>query len=143
MGKGENAVQAAKMRSDMALAEETTHAELRLENHRTSLIERQMRNDIIRKKADAEGASQPFAQHAKSFIVALNDTGVAVSDGLELYRTLKHSEYHNHDTENLASGNVNLFLTSKDVQLNMREFGLGGPSIYGNHSSFSSMNVHG
>jgi hypothetical protein len=141
--EGENAVQAAKMRSDMALAEESTHAELRLENHRTGLIERQMRNDIIRKKADAEGASQPFAQHAKSFITALNDTGVAISDGLELYRTLKQSEYHNNDTKNLASGNANLFLTSKDVQLNMREFGFGGPPLGGNYSSFSSMNVRG
>merc|ERR1712100_469055 len=53
--KGENAVRAAKMRSDMALAEESTHAELKLENYRTSLIERQMRNNLIREKADAEG----------------------------------------------------------------------------------------
>merc|ERR1712100_607506 len=53
--EGTNAVRAAKMRSDMALAEESTHAELKLENYRTSLIERQMRNNLIREKADAEG----------------------------------------------------------------------------------------
>merc|ERR1712070_49638 len=69
--EGENAVRAAKMRADMALAEESTHAELSLENHKTDLIEMKMVNDLIRKKADAEGAAQPFAQHAKSFISAL------------------------------------------------------------------------
>jgi hypothetical protein len=128
--EGENAVRAAKMRSDMALAEESTHAELRLENYRTSLIESQMHNDFIRKKADAEGAAQPFAQHAKSFIAALSDSGVNVTKGLELYQNLKTSEHHNVDTKNLASGGAHLFLTSKDVQLNMREFGLarGVPS---------------
>ena len=36
--EGENAVRAAKMRSDIALAEEQTQAELRLEGHKTSLI---------------------------------------------------------------------------------------------------------
>merc|ERR1712070_889788 len=102
--KGENAVRAAKMRSDMALAEESTHAELKLENYRTSLIERQMRNNLIREKADAEGTAQPFAQQAKSFIAALNETGVNVENGLELYEALKQAEHHNADTKNLASG---------------------------------------
>merc|ERR1712072_850957 len=44
--EGENAVRAAKLRSDMALAEESTHAELKLANYKTNLIERQMRNDL-------------------------------------------------------------------------------------------------
>merc|ERR1711988_360021 len=123
--EGENAVAAAKMRADMALAEESTHAELKLENYRTSLIERQMRNNLIREKADAEGAAQPFAQQARSFITALNETGVNIDKGLGLYQALKQAEHHNVDTKNLASGKANMFLTSKDVQLNMREFGLG------------------
>merc|ERR1712178_665231 len=45
--EGENAVRAAKLRSDMALAEESTHAELRLENYRTSLIQTRIGNDLI------------------------------------------------------------------------------------------------
>merc|ERR1712232_566132 len=89
--EGENAVRAAKMRSDMALAEESTHAELKLETYKTSLIERQTRNNLIRKKADAEGAAQPFAQQAKSFISALNATGVNVQKGLDLYQALKQA----------------------------------------------------
>merc|ERR1712048_1460035 len=120
---------AAKMRSDMSLAEESTHAELKLENYKTSLIERQMRNNLIRKKADAEGAAQEFAQHGKTFIAALNETGVNVEKGLALYQALRQAEHHNVDTENLASGKANMFLTSKDVQLNMREFGLGKDSV--------------
>merc|ERR1719454_1102053 len=89
--EGENAVRAAKMRSDIALAEEQTQAELRLEGQKTSLIRTRIGNDLLQKRADAEGAAQTFAQHAKSFISALNETGVSVSSGLDLYRTLQEA----------------------------------------------------
>merc|ERR1711988_412816 len=56
--EGTNAVLAAKMRSDIALAEEQTQAELRLEGQKTSLIETRIGNDLLQKKADAEGAAQ-------------------------------------------------------------------------------------
>merc|ERR1712178_377798 len=124
--EGENAVRAAKMRSDIALAEEQTQAELRLEGHKTSLIQTRIGNDLIQRRADAEAEAQPFAQHAKSFISALNETGVDVSSGLGLYRTLQQAEHHNKDTENLASGDAKLFLTSNDANLNLRNLNLGG-----------------
>jgi len=123
--EGENAVRAAKMRSDIALAEEQTQAELRLEGHKTSLIQTRIGNNLLQKKADAEGEAQPFAQHAKSFISALNETGVSVSSGLGLYRALQEAQHHNTDTQNLASGKATLFLTSKDVKLNLRNLNLG------------------
>merc|ERR1712072_1640596 len=123
--EGENAVRAARMRSDIALAEEQTQAELRLEGHKTSLIQTRIGNNLLQKKADAEGEAQPFAQHAKSFISALNETGVDVTSGLGLYRTLRQAEHHNKDTENLASGKATLFLTSEDVKLNLRNLNLG------------------
>jgi hypothetical protein len=123
--EGENAVRAAKMRSDIALEEEQTQAELRLEGHKTSLIRTRIGNDLLQKKADAEGAAQPFAQHAKSFVTALNETGVSVSSGLGLYKVLQEAEYHNKDTKNLGSGKAKLFLTSPDVQLNIRRLNLG------------------
>merc|ERR1712188_28468 len=77
--EGQNAVRAAKMRSDISLAEEQTQAELRLEGPKTSLIQTRFGNNLLQRKADAEGEAQPFAQHAKSFISALNETGVSVS----------------------------------------------------------------
>merc|ERR1712100_884122 len=123
--EGTNAVRAAKMRSDIALAEEQTSAELRLEGHKTDLIQTRIGNDLLQKRADAEGEAQPFAQHAKSFITALNETGVDISSGLGLYRTLQQAKHHNKDTENLASGKATLFLTSKDVNLNLRNLNLG------------------
>jgi len=123
--EGTNAVLAAKMRSDIALAEEQTQAELRLESHKTKLIQTRIGNDLLQKRADAEGEAQPFAQHAKSFITALNETGVDISSGLGLYRTLQQAKHHNKDTENLASGKATLFLTSKDVKLNLRNLNLG------------------
>merc|ERR1711959_329254 len=123
--EGENAVRAAKMRSDIALAEEQTQAELRLEGHKTSLIQTRIGNNLLQKRADAEGEAQPFAQHAKSFITALNETGVDISSGLGLYRTLQQAKHHNKDTENLASGKATLFLTSNDVKLNLRNLNLG------------------
>merc|ERR1712070_253584 len=61
--EGENAVRAAKMRSDIALAEEQTQAELRLEGQKTSLIRTRVGNNLLQRKGDAEGAAQPFAQH--------------------------------------------------------------------------------
>jgi regulator of protease activity HflC (stomatin/prohibitin superfamily) len=123
--EGENAVRAAKMRSDISLEEEQTQAELRLEGQKTSLIETRTGNNLLQKKADAEGDAQPFAQHAKSFIEALNETGVSVTSGLGLYRVLREAEHHNEDTKNLASGHARLFLTSKDVKLNLRNLNLG------------------
>merc|ERR1712164_105182 len=56
--EGENAVRAAKMRSDISLEEEQTQAELRLESHKTSLIETRTGNNLLQKKADAEGDAQ-------------------------------------------------------------------------------------
>merc|ERR1711977_648795 len=61
--EGGNAVRAAKMRSDIALAEEQTQSELRLEAHKTSLIHTRSGNNLLQKKAEAEGDAQPFAQH--------------------------------------------------------------------------------
>jgi len=112
--------------------EEQTQAELRLEGHKTNLIRTRIGNDLLQKKADAEGDAQPFAQHAKSFITALNETGVDVSSGLGLYRTLRQAEHHNKDTENLASGKATLFLTSDDVKLNLRNLNLGGSNSSSN-----------
>jgi hypothetical protein len=123
--EGENAVRAAKMRADIALEEEQTQSELRLEGQKTNLIQTKMGNNLLQKKAEAEGEAQPFAQHAKSFISALNETGVNISSGVELYRMLRQAEHHNKDTQNLAGGKATLFLTSQDVKLNVRDLNLG------------------
>lgn len=128
--EGQNAVRAAKMRSDIALAEEQTQAELKLEGHKTSLIQTRIGNTLLQKKADAEGAAQPFAQHARTFVTALNETGVDLSSGLVLYRALREAEHHNTDTKNIASGKATLFLTSKDVKLNLRNLNLGQGDNY-------------
>jgi len=123
--EGENAVRAAKMRSDIALAEEQTSAELNLEGHKTSLIRTRTGNNLLQKKADAEGDAQPFAQHARSFISALNETGVSVPNSMVLYQALQEAEHHNTDTHNLASGQATLFLSSEDMKLNIRNVNLG------------------
>merc|ERR1712072_264532 len=136
--EGTNAVRAAKMRSDIALAEEQTQAELRLESHKTNLIRTRIGNDLLQKRADAEGEAQPFAQHAKSFITALNETGVDISSGLGLYRTLRQAEHHNKDTENLASGKATLFLTSDDVKLNLRNLNLGDSNYSSDNGAYQS-----
>merc|ERR1719253_1365152 len=140
--EGENAVRAAKMRSDIALEEEQTQAELKLEGHKTNLIQTRVGNDLLQKTADAEGEAQPFAQHARSFISALNETGVSISSGLNLYRALQEADHHNTDTYNLASGKASLFLTSKDMKLNFRNLNLGGDgnSSFGNkHGRFHDL----
>merc|ERR1712032_1588913 len=66
--QGENAVKAAKMRSDIMLEEEQTTAELSLEQHKTDLIQLRGENELIQKKLSADGDAQPFAQHAKGFV---------------------------------------------------------------------------
>merc|ERR1719387_310753 len=137
--EGQNAVAAAKMRSDITLQEEQTRAELNLELHKSELIKIRQQNLLMGKKMEAEADAQPFAQHAKSFISALNETGVSVSNGLELYRFLKEAEHHNTDTENLASGKATLFLTSQDVKLNIRDLNLGANSS----SDFHGEHDHG
>merc|ERR1712100_911111 len=123
--EGANAVRAAKMRADVKLEEEQVQAQQLLESHKKNWIRSRIGNNLLQKRADAEGEAQPFAQHAKSFITALNETGVDISSGLGLYRTLQQAKHHNKDTENLASGKATLFLTSKDVNLNLRNLNLG------------------
>merc|ERR1712003_573086 len=58
--EGQNAVRAAKMRSDIALEEEQTQAMLKLESDKTSLIQMRMQNNLIEKKGAAESDAQPF-----------------------------------------------------------------------------------
>jgi len=79
----------------------------------------------MQNKMDAVGAAQPFAQQARSFIEALNETGLSVNKGLGVYRNLQKAEYQNTDTKNIASGKATLFLTSQDVKLNIRDLNLG------------------
>lgn len=123
--EGENAVRAAAMRANILLESEQTAAELNLEIQKTNLIKIKGENELIHKKQAAEGDAQPFAQHAKSFVGALSETGVSISNGLQLYTTLKEAEHRNTDTKNLASGKATLFLTSSDVKLNIRDLNLG------------------
>merc|ERR1711862_152730 len=52
--EGENAVRAAKMRSDIALEEEQTQSELKLEGHKTSLIKTRMGNNLLQRRAEDE-----------------------------------------------------------------------------------------
>merc|ERR1712032_1642893 len=133
--QGENAVKAAKMRSDIVLEEERTTAELSLERHKTDLIKLKGENELMQKKLTADGDAQPFAQHARSFVEALNESGVTVPNGVLLYKTLKEAEYRNTDTKHLASGKATLFLTSSDVKLNVRDLNLdsGNSSSDGGH----------
>merc|ERR1712014_283697 len=115
-----------EMRADIALEEEQTRAEEKLEAHKLSLIRIRAENVLTQKKMEAEGLAQPFAQHAKSFISALNETGLSATRASDLYRAFKEAEYHNVDTANLAAGKATLFLTSQDVKLNIRDLNLGG-----------------
>merc|ERR1739845_325534 len=117
------------MRSDIALAEEQTQAELALEGHKTNLIRTRMGNNLLQRRAEAEGEAQPFAQHAASFISALNETGISLPSSLGLYRELQQAKHHNQDTENLASGKATMFLTSQDVKLNIKDLNIGGPNL--------------
>merc|ERR1711912_215020 len=107
------------------LEEEQTAAELSLERHKTELITIRGENELIQKKVQSEGDAQPFAQHAKSFVAALNETGASVSNSMLLYHTLKKAEHHNVDTKNLASGKATMFLSSEDMKLNIRDVNLG------------------
>jgi len=123
--EGENAVKLAKMRAEMLIEKESAQSELMLEELKTNLIRTRADNGLIQKKIDAEAAAQPYAQLAKTFVAALNETGVPVASGLKLYQTLQEAEHHNVDTQNLAQGKATLFLTSSDVKLNIRELSLG------------------
>lgn len=127
--EGENAILAAKMRSDIALEEEQTVAQLRLEGQKTDLIQTRIGNNLLEKKAEAEGEAQPFAQHAASFVSALNNTGLSVTSGMQLYKALREAEQNTKDMQALSQGRATLFLTSSDVKLNLRNLNLGqGPN---------------
>jgi len=124
--EGQNAVRAAKMRSDNKLAGDSNVAELSLEGHKKNLIKKRTFNNLLIQAAKAQSDAQPFAQHARSFMAAMLEDNVTIKDGLNLYSGLRGAEHHNKDTANLASGKATLFLTSADVGLNFRSLNLGG-----------------
>merc|ERR1719379_1880829 len=118
--EGENAVKAAKMRADNSLAQEQTQAELTLEAAKTNLIRTRESNNLLAKRAEAEAAAQPYAQHAKMFISELNNASVSVTNSLNLYKALQEAALHNKDTENMGKSGATMLLSSQDVGLNFR-----------------------
>merc|ERR1719456_1807129 len=70
-----------------------------------------------RMKGEAEGTTQLRA--ADSFIAGLNETVPNVTSRVELYKLHEHLKSANMDTENLASGNAQLYLTPSNVNLKL------------------------
>lgn len=129
--EGENAVKAAKMRADNSLAQEQTQAELTLEAAKTNLIRTRESNNLLAKRAEAEAAAQPYAQHAKMFISELKNASVSVTNGLNLYKALQEAALHNKDTENMGKSGATMLLSSQDVGLNFRNLNVGANASAG------------
>merc|ERR1711939_552839 len=82
-------------------------------------IETQAANERLRAQSQGEAAGVKLYKDAATFIGGLSKEVPAVDSRVELYELHKTLSSRNTDTENLASGKANLFLTPEDVNLKL------------------------
>jgi regulator of protease activity HflC (stomatin/prohibitin superfamily) len=104
----ENDVLAAKLAAD-----------IQMERQRTELIETQSKNQQLKAKMQGESGGMERAMGAKAFIDGLNTSIANVSKRVELYELHEVLENNRANTQNLASGKANLFLTPADMKLKL------------------------
>jgi regulator of protease activity HflC (stomatin/prohibitin superfamily) len=112
--ESENDVLAAKLAAD-----------IQMEKQKTELIETQSQNQQLQARMQGESGGMKRAMSAKAFIDGLNSSIVNVSKRVELYELHEVLENNRENTQNLASGTANLFLTPKDMKLKLHMGGSG------------------
>lgn len=107
--ESENDVKAAKLVADIDL-----------EKKKTSLITTQAANEKLQASLQGQAAGTELVESAVAFIDGLSDTVTEVADRTALYRLHQLLDARNVDTNNLATGQAQLFLTPSTLNLQLR-----------------------
>jgi len=92
-------------------------ADISLEASRTELIRTKTANEKLAAQMQGASTGVELAQGASTFIEGLSGAVPNATTRVDLYRMHNELKHRNHDTENLASGTAQLFLTPHDLKL--------------------------
>eukprot|EP00440_Ansanella_granifera_P008041 gb/GFBE01008704.1/.p1 GENE.gb/GFBE01008704.1/~~gb/GFBE01008704.1/.p1 ORF type:complete len:638 (+),score=178.08 gb/GFBE01008704.1/:1-1914(+) len=106
--ESENDVKAAKLVSD-----------IQLEKQRTELIKTQASNTKLEAVLEGQAAGAEIVESAVAFIDGLNASIPDVNDRTDLYKLHQTLDGRNIDTENLVSGQAQLYLTPSNLNLRL------------------------
>mmetsp|Transcript_69768 Transcript_69768/g.163817 ORF Transcript_69768/g.163817 Transcript_69768/m.163817 type:complete len:633 (+) Transcript_69768:62-1960(+) len=95
-------------------------ADIQLEQQRTDFIKTQASNQKLTAVLEGQAAGTELVESAVAFIDGLNETVPEVNDRTDLYRMHQLLDARNTDTQNLASGQAQLFLTPSNLNLQLR-----------------------
>merc|ERR1719163_524255 len=112
-----NRLQAQNSENDVLAAK--LAADIQMEKQKTELIATQAKNEQLKAQMQGESGGMKRAMSAKAFIDGLNSSIVNVSKRVELYELHEVLENNRANTQNLASGKANLFLTPEDMKLKL------------------------
>merc|ERR1711998_155699 len=96
---------------------EALKMDIALEKLRTLYIWNKTHNDRLEAKMSGESVGVELARSTDTFIKGLEDLVPEVDSRINLYMMHKELKARNNDTENLVSGNAQLFITPKDLKL--------------------------
>lgn len=94
--------------------------QVEVEKKRTDLIETKTANERLEKQGEGEAYGLRLAQGVRSFVEILEESVPQHEQRLELFRLLEQSRTVIANTQNLAQGSANLFLTPKDLNLKLQ-----------------------
>merc|ERR1719238_2660353 len=95
--------------------------QLALEVKRTELITLQAGNERLIASFKGEATGTNLVKAADTFISGLNTSVPNITDRVDLFKLQEKLEARNIDTSNIASAQAKLFLTPKDVNLNLQD----------------------
>jgi len=106
--KGENTVKLSKLDADILL-----------EKQRTDLLKTKANNARLQAETEGRAAGEQILEKANTFIGGLNDTIPDVKTRVALYQLHESMDSRNVDTQQLANGQAQLFLTPNDLNLKL------------------------
>eukprot|EP00933_Yihiella_yeosuensis_P020639 TRINITY_DN164_c0_g1_i10.p1 TRINITY_DN164_c0_g1~~TRINITY_DN164_c0_g1_i10.p1 ORF type:complete len:634 (-),score=147.89 TRINITY_DN164_c0_g1_i10:576-2477(-) len=122
-----NELQKAQSSNDVKAAK--LIADIKLEKQRTELIKTQAANAKLEAEMQGQADGSKLVQAAAAFIDGLNASMPNVSERVELYKLQQIMTARNTDTQNLASGKAQLFLTPSDLNLKLNMGSAGAPEL--------------
>jgi regulator of protease activity HflC (stomatin/prohibitin superfamily) len=96
---------------------EALKMDIELEKLRTLYIWNKTHNDRLEAQMSGESVGVELARSTDTFIKGLEDLVPEVDKRINLFMMHKELKARNNDTENLVSGNAQLFITPKDLKL--------------------------
>jgi hypothetical protein len=108
-----------KQQSDNDVQRERMNGEIEVETQKTALVQARCDNDRMRAIIEGESEGLRIAKNASTFLSVLGETLPDDASRLELFRFFQDQHESTKRTEHLSSGNAQLFLAPRDMNLKL------------------------